>query len=175
MILTLNNCQNEITELYQNSTNLKFIRNNSITIREQSEKENLSFTSVKLHTKALHEARRKDIVVSINSNEFHATFEEKIFARKPVFFESLVLFLSNRFEKGNESAKKVSRFFERWEMIEWQITLERADKRRLWKFDFILENDSCDWKDCRLLRFFRWEIVHCESKFGTDDIWEIMT
>lgn len=119
--------------------------------------------------------RKISLVVSINSNEFHATFEEKIFARKPVFFESLVLFLSNRFEKGNESAKKVSRFFERWEMIEWQITLERADKRRLWKFDFILENDSCDWKDCRLLRFFRWEIVHCESKFGTDDIWEIMT
>lgn len=65
-MLTFNNCQNEITELYQNSTNLKFIRNNSITIREQSEKENLSFTSVKLHTKALHEPRRKDIVGRIN-------------------------------------------------------------------------------------------------------------
>lgn len=133
------------------------------------EKENLSFTSVKLHTKALPRCTRRggkiSSVVSINSNEFHATFEEKIFARKPVFFESLVLFLSDRLEKG--SVRKVSRFFERWEMIEWQITLERTDKRRLWKFDFILEND---WKDCRLLRFFRWEIVHLESKFGTNDI-----
>lgn len=73
------------------------------------EKENLSFTSVKLHTKALQKEERYRWSYQLIQTNSTPPFEEKIFARKPVFFESLVLFLSDRFEKRNEESIQVFR------------------------------------------------------------------